>query len=80
MIKNSEWAKTRTIPERPEVRTEQGCRGEGLEAPSHCGVLELRAERGKTTPALLLPFCNCWYFSTSPCSFFWISSAMVKKA
>ena len=31
--------------------------------------------RGHTYPAPL-PFCSCWYFSTSPCSFFWISSAM----
>lgn len=35
MIKNSEWAKTRTIPERLEVRTERGWRGEGPVGQDH---------------------------------------------
>lgn len=33
-------------------------------------------DRGKLRRPSPLPFCSCWYFSTSPCSFFWISSAM----
>lgn len=57
---------------------ERGCTlgpGCGRKHPGLGSESVRRLGRGYTDPAPL-PFCSCWYFSTSPCSFFWISSAM----
>lgn len=60
----------RHVPQTPAILVR---RKRGGEAGGTGGASGGRARLRRPSP---LPFCSCWYFSTSPCSFFWISSAM----